>query len=143
MQPEPVSGLREQGFGILEGLSAPEIIERYPLEWAHWRRYDADYAPPDGESLRSFHARSKLLGSPRGDLGVLLALGLAAGVSLQNGVDAAHEAQLALLAGSAALLYAATILGLAPVRQAATELRVLALAWSVMAAPPLLAALLA
>lgn len=57
MQPEPVSGLREQGFGILEGLSAPEIIERYPLEWAHWRRYDADYAPPDGESLRSFHAR--------------------------------------------------------------------------------------
>ncbi len=93
--------------------------------------------------LRSFHARSKLLGSPRGDLGVLLALGLAVGVSLQNGVDAAHEAQLALLAGSAALLYAATILGLAPVRQAATELRVLALAWSVMAAPPLLGALLA
>ena len=91
--------------------------------------------------LRSFHARSKLPGGPRGDLGILLALGLAAGVSLQTGADAAHEAQLALLAGSATLLYAAAIFGLAPVRQGAGELRVLALVWSAMAALPLLAAL--
>jgi probable phosphoglycerate mutase len=57
MQPESVAGLREQGFGILEGLSAPEIVARYPAEWEQWRRYDADYAPPRGESLRSFHLR--------------------------------------------------------------------------------------
>jgi 2,3-bisphosphoglycerate-dependent phosphoglycerate mutase len=53
----PRPGLREQGFGILEGLSAAEIIERLPDEWANWLRYDPDYAPSGGESTRVFHAR--------------------------------------------------------------------------------------
>jgi 2,3-bisphosphoglycerate-dependent phosphoglycerate mutase len=53
----PNPALREQGFGILEGMSAAEIIERHPHEWAGWTRFDPDYAPPGGESTRAFHAR--------------------------------------------------------------------------------------
>ena len=49
--------LREQGFGIFEGLSFDEAIERHPREWAAWLRQDADYAPPGGETRRAFHAR--------------------------------------------------------------------------------------
>jgi probable phosphoglycerate mutase len=55
--PDPVPGLREQGFGVLEGLALHEIIERHPLEWEQWRRHDPDYALPGGENVRSFHAR--------------------------------------------------------------------------------------
>jgi 2,3-bisphosphoglycerate-dependent phosphoglycerate mutase len=55
--PSLCPGLREQSFGMLEGMSASEIIERHPLEWAGWTRFDPDYAPPGGESTRSFHKR--------------------------------------------------------------------------------------
>jgi 2,3-bisphosphoglycerate-dependent phosphoglycerate mutase len=49
--------LREQAFGILEGLSAAEIVERHPLEWANWLKFDPDFAPSGGESTRLFHSR--------------------------------------------------------------------------------------
>jgi probable phosphoglycerate mutase len=48
---------REQGFGVLEGLSVDEIKARHPQLWAHWLRHDADYSLPEGESVRRFHAR--------------------------------------------------------------------------------------
>jgi probable phosphoglycerate mutase len=48
---------REQGFGVLEGLSVDEIKARHPELWAQWLRHDADYSLPDGESVRRFHAR--------------------------------------------------------------------------------------
>ena len=54
---EPDPGLREQAFGVLEGLALPEILARHPREWAMWRRHDPDYALPGGENARSFHAR--------------------------------------------------------------------------------------
>ncbi len=55
---EPVPGMREQGFGVLEGLALDEILARHPLEWDLWRRHDADYClPGDGECVRAFHAR--------------------------------------------------------------------------------------
>lgn len=54
---DPMAPLREQGFGVFEGLAFPEVIERYPQEWTAWLRHDADYAPPGGESTRAFHAR--------------------------------------------------------------------------------------
>jgi probable phosphoglycerate mutase len=57
LEPDPQPGLREQGFGVLEGLALPEILERYPAEWAAWRRHDPDYALPGGEAVREFHAR--------------------------------------------------------------------------------------
>jgi probable phosphoglycerate mutase len=48
---------REQGFGVLEGLSLGEIKARHPQLWAQWLRHDADYCLPEGESVRRFHAR--------------------------------------------------------------------------------------
>lgn len=50
-------GFREQGFGVLEGLDVPTIKTRHPELWAQWLRHDADYALPEGESVRGFHAR--------------------------------------------------------------------------------------
>jgi probable phosphoglycerate mutase len=50
-------GLREQGFGVLEGLDAPTIRSRHPELWARWLDFDPDFAPPGGESTRRFHAR--------------------------------------------------------------------------------------
>jgi probable phosphoglycerate mutase len=48
---------REQAFGVLEGLSVAEIKARHPTLWAQWLRHDADDRPPEGESVREFHAR--------------------------------------------------------------------------------------
>ena len=48
---------REQGFGVLEGLSVDEIKAQHPALWAQWLRHDADYCLPEGESVRRFHAR--------------------------------------------------------------------------------------
>lgn len=52
-----LAGLREQHFGILEGLTAPTIQHRHPDLWARWLEADADFAPPGGESTRQFHTR--------------------------------------------------------------------------------------
>ncbi|QPF71846.1 histidine phosphatase family protein [Roseateles sp. DAIF2] len=50
--------LREQAFGILEGLSFDDIKVRHPDEFALWARHDPDYALPGGaESRRRFHER--------------------------------------------------------------------------------------
>jgi probable phosphoglycerate mutase len=54
---EPDPGLREQSFGVLEGLALPEILARHPREWDMWRRHDPEYALPGGENVLSFHAR--------------------------------------------------------------------------------------
>lgn len=48
---------REQAFGVLEGLDAATIRAQQPELWAQWSRYEADAAPPGGESYRQFHAR--------------------------------------------------------------------------------------
>ena len=52
-----LAGLREQSFGVLEGLDVPAIKARHPALWAQWLRHDADLALPEGESTRQFHAR--------------------------------------------------------------------------------------
>ncbi len=48
---------REQAFGVLEGLDVPTIRRRHAALWAQWKRHDADFALPGGESNRDFHAR--------------------------------------------------------------------------------------
>lgn len=53
----PVPGLREQSFGVLEGLDVPTIQARHPDLWDRWREHRADYALPGGESQRAFHER--------------------------------------------------------------------------------------
>ncbi len=50
-------GLREQGFGIVDGLRVEDIQQRFPQEWTHWTAFDADYAFDGGECTRVFHAR--------------------------------------------------------------------------------------
>lgn len=52
-----VQGLREQGFGVLEGLDVPTIKARHPALWLRWQEHRADFALPGGESLQQFHAR--------------------------------------------------------------------------------------
>jgi len=52
-----VAGLREQSFGVLEGLDVPTIQARHPDLWRLWLQQDADFAPPGGESQRQFHSR--------------------------------------------------------------------------------------
>ena len=55
--PVLVRGLREQAFGVLEGLDVPTIKMRHADLWQHWLEHRADFALPGGESLRQFHAR--------------------------------------------------------------------------------------
>ncbi len=50
-------GLREQGFGVVDGLRVDEIMQRFPQAWARWTQFDADYAFDGGESTRTFHTR--------------------------------------------------------------------------------------
>jgi 2,3-bisphosphoglycerate-dependent phosphoglycerate mutase len=53
----PLAGLREQHFGVLEGLTAEAIEAQHPVLWQRWLQADADFEPPGGESQRRFHAR--------------------------------------------------------------------------------------
>lgn len=51
-------GLRERAFGRFEGLTFDEIAARWPEDSRRWRQRDVDFAPPGGESLHVFYARS-------------------------------------------------------------------------------------
>jgi probable phosphoglycerate mutase len=50
-------GLREQSFGMLEGLRAADVQQQHPAVWEAWARHDAHYAVPGGESVQAFHDR--------------------------------------------------------------------------------------
>ncbi len=56
-EPQALPALREQNFGVLEGLDAPTIQRQHPELWRRWLDFSADYALPGGESPRQFHAR--------------------------------------------------------------------------------------
>ena len=49
--------LRERCFGIFEGLTAAEIMSRYPQEYALFASHDPDYEVPGGECARGFSLR--------------------------------------------------------------------------------------
>ena len=49
--------LREQHFGIVEGMRADEIQNLHPRAWEDWLQFREDHAMPEGESAREFHAR--------------------------------------------------------------------------------------
>ena len=56
--PGLLKGLREQHFGVLEGMDVPTIKARHADLWARWLEHRGDFAlPGGGESLRLFHAR--------------------------------------------------------------------------------------
>jgi probable phosphoglycerate mutase len=50
--------LRERGFGLFEGHTYEEAEARWPNEYAIWRRRDAGYAVPGGESYVQIRDRS-------------------------------------------------------------------------------------
>lgn len=49
--------LQERRFGIFEGLTAAEIVARYPDEHARFASRDPDYEVPGGECARKFTLR--------------------------------------------------------------------------------------
>ena len=51
------TGLREQCFGIFEGLDVAQIKAEHAAHWQRWLDFDADHALPGAESTRQFHAR--------------------------------------------------------------------------------------
>ncbi|MET0540869.1 MAG: histidine phosphatase family protein [Variovorax sp.] len=52
------TGLREQHFGVAEGLRSEEIQARHPRAWEDWLLFREEHpAMPEGESPRDFHAR--------------------------------------------------------------------------------------
>ena len=57
MEPAADAGLREQSFGVLDGLDVPTIKQRHPELWAQWLEQRADFQLPGGESLQQFHRR--------------------------------------------------------------------------------------
>ena len=52
-----VPALREQSFGILEGLEVAAVPSLHPELWEQWLTHQADFALPGGESLRQVHDR--------------------------------------------------------------------------------------
>jgi 2,3-bisphosphoglycerate-dependent phosphoglycerate mutase len=56
--PDYTPTLREQAFGILEGLTFDDIRVKHPAEFALWAKHEPDYALPGGaESRTLFHRR--------------------------------------------------------------------------------------
>jgi broad specificity phosphatase PhoE len=55
-EPILIEELVEIDFGAFEGLTAGEIRDRYPADFAYWNRHrlDPDYAYPQGESRAAF-----------------------------------------------------------------------------------------
>ncbi len=49
--------LREQNFGVVDGMRVEDIKVQHPDAWAQWIQFQADYAFAGGESTRQFHAR--------------------------------------------------------------------------------------
>lgn len=57
--PDPLesAALREQSFGLVDGMSVDEIKRQHPEAWNQWVGFQADYAFDGGESTHRFHAR--------------------------------------------------------------------------------------
>ncbi|MBL8325325.1 MAG: histidine phosphatase family protein [Rubrivivax sp.] len=58
VEPTLVPGLREQAFGLLEGLDVPTIKAQHRTLWDEWLRHRGDFAlPGGGESLQALQRR--------------------------------------------------------------------------------------
>lgn len=55
--PLALPALREQSFGVVDGMGVDEIKREHPAAWNRWVDFDADHAFDGGESTRHFHAR--------------------------------------------------------------------------------------
>jgi 2,3-bisphosphoglycerate-dependent phosphoglycerate mutase len=52
-----VPGLREQSFGVVDGMRVDDIKQQHPQAWEDWLQFREDYCMPGGETTREFHAR--------------------------------------------------------------------------------------
>ena len=50
-------GLRERHYGVMQGLSHDEIIEKHPRHHMAWKNREIDFVPEFGESLQQFYDR--------------------------------------------------------------------------------------
>ena len=50
--------LRERNFGVLEGLTGPEMQEQHPEAYANFKKREPDYVVPGGESAAAFRDRA-------------------------------------------------------------------------------------
>ena len=57
LRAQDLPALREQSFGVLEGLEVSAVPVLHPDLWARWLEHQSDFALPGGESLRRFHDR--------------------------------------------------------------------------------------
>lgn len=51
------AGLREQHFGVFQGLTGTEIAQRWPEASARWHRRESDFGPQGGETRQDFSQR--------------------------------------------------------------------------------------
>ena len=51
------ASLREQSFGLVDGMRVDDIKLQHADAWHNWLRFDADVGMPGGETTRQFHAR--------------------------------------------------------------------------------------
>ena len=51
------AGLREQCYGMFEGMRSPDIQAEHPEAWQRWLAFDADVAVAGAETTRAFNAR--------------------------------------------------------------------------------------
>jgi probable phosphoglycerate mutase len=51
------TALREQNFGVIDGMRVDDIQTQHPNAWAQWTMFQADFAFTGGESTQQFHAR--------------------------------------------------------------------------------------
>jgi probable phosphoglycerate mutase len=57
MIPVNDAALREQSFGVVDGMRVDDIKQQHPESWEGWLAFQEDFAMPGGESTRQFHAR--------------------------------------------------------------------------------------
>jgi probable phosphoglycerate mutase len=51
------ASLREQSFGLVDGMRVDDIKLQHAGAWENWLRFDADGGMPGGETTRQFHTR--------------------------------------------------------------------------------------
>jgi probable phosphoglycerate mutase len=51
------AALREQSFGIVDGMRVDDIKVQHPQAWAQWLCFHEDGCMPEGETTRQFHTR--------------------------------------------------------------------------------------
>jgi len=66
------AALREQSFGVVDGMCVDDIKAQHPEAWAAWLLFQEDYGMPEGETTRQFHARvigavNRLVAAHRGE----------------------------------------------------------------------------